>query len=78
MKLWLLSVTKTLSCDKLLQVTYELADNQEFFAIDRYTGNITTLITFDREEQDFYNVKVIAMDNSPSALYTTGEHNKGT
>lgn len=59
------------------QVTYDLADNQEFFAIDRYTGNITTLVTFDREQQDFYNVKVIAMDNSPSALYTTGEHNKG-
>ncbi|KAL1114964.1 hypothetical protein AAG570_007787 [Ranatra chinensis] len=59
------------------QVTYELADNQDNFVIDRYTGNITTLKMFDREEQDFYNVKVIATDNSPSALYTTGEHNKG-
>ncbi|XP_014244956.1 DE-cadherin isoform X2 [Cimex lectularius] len=59
------------------QVTYELADNQENFKIDLYTGNITTLKTFDREEQDFYNVKVIATDNSPSALYTTGEPNRG-
>ncbi|CAB0007597.1 unnamed protein product [Nesidiocoris tenuis] len=59
------------------QVTYELADNQDNFEIDRYTGNITTLKMFDREEQDFYNVKVIATDNSPSALFSTGEHNKG-
>ncbi|XP_075221903.1 DE-cadherin-like [Lycorma delicatula] len=59
------------------QVTYELADNTDYFAIDKYTGNITTKVTFDREKQDFYNVKVIATDNSPSALYSTGEHNKG-
>lgn len=59
------------------RVTYELADNREFFTIDPYTGNITTLVTFDREKQDIYNVKVIATDNSPSALYDTGEHNKG-
>ena len=54
-----------------------MADNTENFAIDKYTGNITTLKTFDREEQDFYNVKVIATDNSPSALYNTGEPNRG-
>lgn len=59
------------------QVTYELGDQQDFFAIDRYTGNITTLKTFDREERDSYNVKVIATDNSPSALYSTGEPNRG-
>ncbi|KAE8744365.1 hypothetical protein FOCC_FOCC009018 [Frankliniella occidentalis] len=59
------------------QVTYELGDNQDFFAIDRYTGNITTLKTFDREERDSYNIKVIATDNSPSALYSTGEPNRG-
>lgn len=59
------------------RVTYELADNREYFTIDPYTGNITTLVTFDREKQDFYNVKVIASDNAPSSSYTTGEHNKG-
>jgi len=59
------------------QVTYELADNTEYFAIDPYTGNITTLVTFDREHRDFYNVKVIATDNSPSALFATGQPNKG-
>lgn len=59
------------------RVTYELADNQGFFTIDPNTGNITTLITFDREKQDIYNVKVIATDNAPSPLYSTGAHNKG-
>ncbi|XP_012283328.1 DE-cadherin [Orussus abietinus] len=59
------------------QVTYELFDNKEFFAIDKYTGNITTKVKFDRETKDTYNVKVIATDNSPSALFKSGEHNKG-
>lgn len=58
-------------------VTFELADNQELFKIDRITGNITTLVQFDREERDFYNVKIIATDNSPSSLYNTGKHNSG-
>ncbi|XP_055837872.1 DE-cadherin [Episyrphus balteatus] len=58
-------------------VSFELADNKEFFAIDPHTGNITALTTFDREERDFYNVKVIASDNSPSALYKNGEPNRG-
>ncbi|XP_034179895.1 DE-cadherin [Osmia lignaria lignaria] len=59
------------------QVTYELDNFRDLFAIDKYTGNITTLTTFDREQEDTYNVKVIAVDNSPSALFKTGEHNKG-
>lgn len=58
-------------------VSFELADNKEFFEIDAHTGNITTLVTFDREERDVYNVKVIAKDNSPSALYTNGKPNQG-
>lgn len=58
-------------------VSFELADNTEFFTIDPHTGNITALTTFDREEKDYYNVKVIATDNSPSSLYNTGQHNKG-
>lgn len=47
------------------------------FAIDSLTGNITTLVTFDREVEETYDVKVIAIDNSPSALFKTGEPNKG-
>lgn len=58
-------------------VSFELADNTDFFTIDPTTGNITALTTFDREERDYYNVKVIATDNSPSSLYSTGQHNKG-
>lgn len=58
-------------------VTFELADNTEYFTIDPNTGNITALTSFDREERDFYNVKVIATDNSPSSLYNTGQHNRG-
>ncbi|XP_050325410.1 DE-cadherin isoform X1 [Bactrocera neohumeralis] len=58
-------------------VSFELADNREYFKIDPHTGNITALTTFDREERDFYNVKVIASDNSPSSLYNNGEPNRG-
>ncbi|XP_034940506.1 DE-cadherin [Chelonus insularis] len=59
------------------QVTYELDNFKDLFTIDKYTGNITTLTIFDREAEDTYNVKVIAIDSSPSALFKTGEHNKG-
>ncbi|XP_054263289.1 DE-cadherin-like [Macrosteles quadrilineatus] len=59
------------------QVMYELVDNTDVFTIDPYTGNITTLVTFDREERASYNVKVIAIDNSPSANKVNGEPNKG-
>ncbi|XP_066595703.1 DE-cadherin isoform X2 [Prorops nasuta] len=59
------------------QVTYELDNFKDLFAIDKSTGIITTKAKFDREKEDTYNVKVIAVDNSPSALFKTGEHNKG-
>lgn len=59
------------------KVTYELDNFKDLFKIDPQTGNITTLVTFDREKEDTYNVKVIATDNSPSALFKSGEHNKG-
>ncbi|XP_037944912.1 DE-cadherin [Teleopsis dalmanni] len=58
-------------------VTFELGDYKEYFAIDSNTGNITALTTFDREERDFYNIKVIASDNSPSSLFNNGEPNRG-
>jgi hypothetical protein len=61
----------------VFQVTYTLADHTDLFHIDPKTGNITTLKTFDREEKDFYNVKVYATDNSPSSLYSDGSHNTG-
>lgn len=58
-------------------ITFELADNRDYFAIDPHTGNITALTTFDREERDFYNVKVSAKDNSPSSLFDNQEPNVG-
>ena len=81
LKLYLcLSNSLLVSCikvDILLQVTYELADHTELFQIDPKTGNITTRQEFDREEKDFYNVKVYATDNSPSSLYIDGRPNTG-
>lgn len=60
------------------QITYELADPTDPFAIDPVTGNITTLKMFDREIRSFYNIKVLATDNSESALIpgrnNTGQH----
>lgn len=59
-------------------VTFELADNTEFFSIDPITGLVTALKSFDREEREFYNVKIIATDGAPSALFTNGKHNSAT
>ncbi|EFN77871.1 DE-cadherin [Harpegnathos saltator] len=58
------------------QVHYELASFNKQFTIHSQTGMITTLVTFDREVRDHYDVKVIAKDNSPSALFKTGEPNR--
>lgn len=56
-------------------VSFRLADNEEYFAIDHNTGNITALQMFDREAIDTYHLKIIAEDNSPSALYNNGKPN---
>lgn len=34
-------------------------------------------MVFDREEQDVYNVKVVAKDGAPSSLYSDGRPNSG-
>lgn len=39
--------------------------------MDPSTGKVVTLIEFDREKQNVYNVEIIARDNSPSALRRT-------
>ncbi|XP_049959690.1 DE-cadherin [Schistocerca serialis cubense] len=60
------------------QVTYALADdNTDLFSIDPKTGNITTKKSFDRETNTVFLVKVLAYDNSPSALLLNGKPNKG-
>lgn len=58
------------------QITYELGDPTEPFTVDPITGNITSLAMFDREDRSFYNLKIIATDNSESALIP-GKHNSG-
>lgn len=50
-------------------VKYKLADHTDSFEIDIFTGEIRSLVEFDREAKDVYNLKVIAYDNSPSSLY---------
>lgn len=49
-------------------VSYELTDNLDIFQIDRTTGTITSIVSFDREKVALYHVNVKAYDNSPSAL----------
>lgn len=49
---------------------------QDLFEINPQTVIITTLVSFDKEDNDWYNIKVIAMDNSPSALLKSLEHNE--
>jgi len=65
----------SLSCN-FFQISYELEDHKDLFAIDPLTGSITTRVVFDREERDFYNVKVVAKDSSESSL-TPGGPNRG-
>jgi hypothetical protein len=48
-------------------ITFELADNTEFFSIDQQ-GIITSKVSFDREARESYDVKVVATDGSSSAL----------
>ncbi|XP_061519659.1 DE-cadherin [Anopheles gambiae] len=57
-------------------VSYRFDDeNQQLFHIDSRTGNITSRVEFDREATDSYHLKIIAEDNSPSALYRNGKPN---
>uniref|UniRef100_A0A182K2E1 Cadherin domain-containing protein n=1 Tax=Anopheles christyi TaxID=43041 RepID=A0A182K2E1_9DIPT len=53
-------------------------DSQHLFRIDRTTGQITTLASLDREQSDSYQLKLVAEDNSPSALYRNGKPNSIT
>ena len=59
------------------QIAFELADNTEYFTIDQQ-GIITAKVSFDREERESYNVKVVVTDGAPSALFQTGKPNVAT
>lgn len=58
------------------KVTYELADHTDSFTIDSNTGEIRTIIEFDREKTEFYTIKVKAKDGAPSALLKNGQPNE--
>lgn len=59
-------------------ISYKLEDHSDLFAIDKDNGIITTKISFDRELKDAYYVKVVAYDNAPSALITSGNSNSAS
>ncbi|XP_040171668.1 DE-cadherin-like [Anopheles arabiensis] len=60
-------------------VSYRFEDeSQHLFHIDNITGQIKTLAALDREQTDSYQLKVVAEDNSPSALYRNGKPNSIT
>lgn len=56
-------------------VSYELLSHKDLFEIDRDTGVIKALTTFDRESNDVYVINVKAYDNSPSAVLKSGGPN---
>uniref|UniRef100_A0A8W7P206 Cadherin domain-containing protein n=1 Tax=Anopheles coluzzii TaxID=1518534 RepID=A0A8W7P206_ANOCL len=57
-------------------VSYRLEGTaRQYFHIDSKTGNITSLVEFDREAKDIYPVTVVAEDNSPSVLFNNGKPN---
>lgn len=41
---------------------YSLLDDENKFRVDPYTGTISTISTLDREEQEIYNVVLVAED----------------
>lgn len=53
------------------EVRYSLSGSGDVFAIDPYTGWITTLVTLDRETIPFYTMTTIATDNGTPALSTS-------
>uniref|UniRef100_A0A182PD60 Cadherin domain-containing protein n=1 Tax=Anopheles epiroticus TaxID=199890 RepID=A0A182PD60_9DIPT len=58
-------------------VSYRIeGPGKQFFHIDSQTGNITSLVEFDREKKNIYLVTVVAVDNSPSVLSHDGKPNR--
>ncbi|CAG7733720.1 unnamed protein product [Allacma fusca] len=51
-------------------------EDEEYFSIEPKSGILKTRKKFDREEKDFYSVKVIARDGAPSAITKDGHPNE--
>lgn len=56
-------------------VRYELNSHQDLFHIDTDSGVVTTLKTFDREENSNYFVSIKAYDGAPSSKHDNNEPN---
>ena len=71
----LTSVTQVFATDNDISsnadVTYQLATDTSSFTIHPLTGTIVTLVEFDREAIDFYNVTVLAIDGGSVPLTGT-------
>uniref|UniRef100_A0ACB8E7L0 Uncharacterized protein n=1 Tax=Sphaerodactylus townsendi TaxID=933632 RepID=A0ACB8E7L0_9SAUR len=54
------------------QITYYLLSNEDHvFAIDRSSGLLTTTFALDRENQEYYNLTIVAVDDGTPALSAT-------
>jgi len=57
------------------RVTYRLDNNRDKFKINPDTGEIRTLVEFDREKREYYALNVIAEDGAPSSLLKNSKPN---
>ncbi|KAF7988426.1 hypothetical protein HCN44_000999 [Aphidius gifuensis] len=58
------------------EIEYTLGNNEANFSIDKKTGEVKILPSFDREQQTNFSLLVIAYDNSPSAITNDGKPNE--
>ncbi|KAL7852364.1 hypothetical protein SRHO_G00181490 [Serrasalmus rhombeus] len=67
-----LGVVKAITGSQLVQVTYKLTSHTDLFSVDE-SGTIKTLQSLDKEEQEWYFIKVQATDSRtpPSTAMTT-------
>lgn len=57
------------------EVRYSLSDSGDVFAVDPYSGWVTTLVPLDRETVPSYTLTVVATDNgSPSRTASASLH----
>ena len=59
------------------RVSYRLEEDWgDKFAIDEDTGEITTKVILNRDDQEYYDLTVIAEDGAPSSLLRNGQPNQ--
>ena len=61
------------------KVSYRLDEaSGDKFAINKDTGEITTKVVLDRDDQEYYDLTVIAEDGAPSSILRNGKPNQAT